>query len=397
VSASALTTTATLSVVLWLGLLLLRGGFWRANQRLGSGARDAPRDGDWPSVAVVIPARNEADGIGRAVASVLAQDYSGPLRLFVTDDNSDDGTAEVARAAAGQNSDRLTIVPGAPLTDDWTGKMWAVAQGIARAGADMPGAEYLLLTDGDIEHSPDNLRRLVAKAEADGLALTSLMVKLRCRTGWERLLVPAFVFFFQKLYPFPWVNDPRRATAAAAGGCMLVRARALAAAGGIERIRDRVIDDCALARLLKPRGPIWLGLTDDADSLRPYDRLRDIWGLVARTAFVQLEHSLLALFGTVLGMTLMYLVPPAAVVAGLAAGNLPAAGAGAGAWLLMALAYRPTLGLYGQSPARGLLLPVAGVLYTAMTLDSARRHLLDRGSEWKGRSYGTPGNRDPQQ
>jgi len=390
---NVLFVAAGLSLLLWLGLITFRGGFWRADQRLGQPSGKALPDQDWPAVAVVIPARNEADNIGRAVSSLLTQDYPGPVQVFVVDDNSNDGTAAAAKQGAGPHEERLTIISGAPLATGWTGKMWAVSQGIARAEATMPKAKYLLLTDGDIEHGSGNLRRLVEKAEADQLTLTSLMVKLRCETGWERLLVPAFVFFFQKLYPFPLVNDRRRVMAAAAGGCMLVLRSALTTAGGIERIRDRVIDDCALARLLKPKGTIWLGLTGTVHSLRPYTQLREIWDMIARTAYVQLEHSPLALLGTVAGMVLMYLVPPAATLAGLIYGDSMMAGVGITTWLMMAAAYRPTLRLYDRSFAHGLMLPVAGLFYTAMTLDSARRHYLGRGGAWKGRSYEAPETR----
>ncbi|NQV19907.1 MAG: glycosyltransferase, partial [Rhodospirillales bacterium] len=219
---SAPGAAAALSGVLWVVLLLFRGGFWRADQRLGPAPEKPSPEARWPALAVVIPARNEAEGIGRAVATLLGQDYPGVMRVTVVDDNSDDGTADIARAAAGEHGDRLSIIAGAPLEHGWTGKLWAVAQGIAHARTKLPDADYLLLTDGDIEHGPGNLRQLAAKADAENLALTSLMVKLRCETGWERFLVPAFVFFFQKLYPFAWVNDPARKIAGAAGGCMLV-------------------------------------------------------------------------------------------------------------------------------------------------------------------------------
>jgi hopene-associated glycosyltransferase HpnB len=390
VTLSWLATAAVLSGALWIGLLMFRGGFWRADQRLSDGTPTI--NGDWPAVAVVIPARNEAHGIGRAVGSLLGQDYPGKVQIFVVDDNSDDGTAEIARAAAERHTDRLTLVSGAALEPGWTGKMWAVSQGIARAESDMPGATFLLLTDGDIEHGPGNLKRLVAKAMAESLTLTSLMVKLRCDTGWEKLLIPAFVFFFQKLFPFPWVNNPRRKLAAAAGGCMLVHRASLSAAGGIEKIRDRVIDDCALAALLKPEGPIWLGLTDDVHSLRPYEELEEIWDMVARTAYVQLDHSPLALLGTVIGMALMYLAPPLSFFLGWWSGDTQAMAAGGIAWLLIAGAYLPTLKLYGQPMGRAMLLPFAAALYLLMTLDSARRHYLGRGGAWKGRSYDAPTN-----
>ncbi len=378
---------AFLSLAIWTVLLWLRGGFWRADQRLETLAM--PDRESWPDVVAVIPARNEADGVGRAVASLLSQDYPGPLSIVVVDDNSDDGTADVARAAAEAAGapERLTVIQGAPLEPDWTGKMWAVRQGVEAADRIVPEARYVLLTDGDIEHGPENLRRLVDKAEWGGLDLVSLMVMLRCDSFWEKLLIPAFVFFFQKLYPFPWVNDESRETAGAAGGCMLVRRQALVRIGGIESIRDQVIDDCALAEKIKEDGGIWLGLTDHAFSLRPYDTLGEIWRMVARTAFVQLDHSALQLLGTVAGMAAIYVAPPLATVMGLFVQDLTAVLAGGLAWGIMARAYAPTLALYGRPAWTGIFLPFTALLYTLMTVDSARRHWRGRGGGWKGRTY----------
>ena len=366
-----MSVAAALSLVVWLVLLFFRGRFWRADQRLDP---NTPELAAWPAVIAVIPARNEAATIGRSVASLLGQNYPGAFSLVVVDDDSDDGTA----AAAGV-SDRLTVVSGEPLPPGWTGKLWAVHQGLERTG----DAAFVLLTDADIEHPPQSLRRLVAKAEQGDLDLVSLMVRLRCETFWERLLIPAFVFFFQKLFPFPRVNDPDRPEAAAAGGCMLVRRAALERSGGIEAIRHRLIDDCALAAGIKPGGPIWLGLTEDVHSLRAYQRLGEIWTMVARTAYEQLRRSPLALIGTMFGMAVIYLVPPLAVVGG----DGVARACGLAAWLLMVVAYRPTLRLYGLPAWHGLLLPVAALFYSLMTIDSARRHGRGQGGAWKGRSY----------
>jgi hopene-associated glycosyltransferase HpnB len=371
VGGAQVSVAAALSLIVWLALLFFRGGFWRADQRLDT---DMPEPDAWPAVVAVIPARNEAATIGRTVASLLGQDYPGAFSVIVVDDNSDDGTA----AAAGV-SDRLSVVSGKPLPAGWTGKLWAVHQGLDH----VTDAAFVLLTDADIEHSPHSLRRLVAKAEEGGLDLVSLMVLLRCQRAWERLLIPAFVFFFQKLFPFSRVNDPTRPEAAAAGGCMLVRRAAFERAGGVEAIRDRLIDDCALAAAIKPGGPIWLGLTGDVHSLRSYERLGEIWTMVARTAYEQLRRSPLALIGTVMGMAIIYLVPPLAV----ASGEGIAAACGLAAWLLMIAAYRPTLRLYGLPAWYGLMLPVAALLYTLMTVDSARRHRRGRGGAWKGRTY----------
>lgn len=375
-----------LALAAWVWLLTARDGFWRADQRLDKTPPDLSR---WPEVVVVVPARNEAAFVGQAVESLLRQDYPGRFLVILVDDGSDDGTAEVARrvADAAGGRDRLRILDGEPLPPGWTGKLWAVHQGLAEAGKLAPNAAYVLLTDADVVHEPANLRHLVAKADGERLDLVSLMVKLRCEGAWEKLLIPAFVFFFQKLYPFPWVNDPRASTAAAAGGCMLVRKTTLAAVGGVERIRDRLIDDCALAREIKARGPIWLGLAERTMSLRPYARLGDVWRMVARSAFEQLNRSVFALIGTLLGMLALYVVPPFAAVYGVAAGDAALALAGAGGWGLMAVAYGPTVRLYGLAPAVALTLPFAGALYALMTADSARRHWAGAGGGWKGRSY----------
>jgi hopene-associated glycosyltransferase HpnB len=321
------------------------------------------------------------------VRSLLAQDYPGALRIVVVDDSSTDGTAAEARHAAGGDA-RLEVIAGAALPPGWTGKMWAVSQGVEFAGHVAPDATFLLLTDADIAHDPGNLRRLVAKAEAARLDLVSLMVRLVAATGWERLLIPAFVFFFRKLYPFRWVADRARGTAAAAGGCMLVRRAALERAGGIAAIRDRVIDDCALAAAIKGRGgAIWLGLGRRTRSLRGYGTLSGIWRMVARSAYVQLRHSPLLLAGTVAGMALLYLVPPVAALAGLAAGAWPCAAAGFAGWLAMAALYAPMLAYYRLGLWRGLLLPLAAMLYALMTVSSAWASWRGRGAGWKGRHY----------
>ncbi len=381
---------AFLSLSAWIWLLFLRGGFWRADQRLaeGGGAERAP----WPSVAAVVPARDEAETIGATVSSLLSQDYPGPLSVIVIDDNSTDGTASRANGAA--NGDpQFHLLPGRPLPAGWTGKLWAVAQGVDVAATAVPDAEFLLLTDADIVHDGGNLRRLVGKATGENLDLVSLMVRLRCESFWEKLLIPAFVFFFQKLFPFAWVNDPHRPTAAAAGGCMLVRRAALEAAGGIAAIRGRLIDDCALAALLKRRGRIWLGLASETTSLRRYDRLSEIARMVARTAFEQLGNSTLLLAGTLAGMIFLYAVPPAAFLLGLAVGDLPMAVVGGLAWAAMLFAYEPVVRLYRLSSPWAAALPVAAFLYVAFTLESARRTWRGEGGAWKGRSYrgGVPG------
>ena len=369
-----------LSLVIWLYLFVVHGNFWRSDQKI-KGVIDLPQ---WPQITAVIPARNEVETIGLTVSSLLEQDYPGSFNIIVVDDNSDDGTAQAAGL-----SDRLKVISGKPITPGWSGKVWAMSQGINHAEHAFPESKYLLLSDADIEHHPLNLRELVCKAETENLGLVSLMVKLRCHSLWEKLLIPAFIFFFQKLYPFPRVNNPARKEAAAAGGCMLAEIKCLNAGGGIEAIRERLIDDCALAALIKPHKAIWLGLSENTHSLRAYETLSEIWDMVARTAFVQLNHSILALIGVVIGMCVIYLVPPFAMIYGLITGQGIAASAGGAAWMIMFVAFAPTLQLYQQIILNGLLLPVAGVLYTFMTISSALRHWKGKGGAWKGRSYPT--------
>jgi glycosyltransferase involved in cell wall biosynthesis len=357
-----LTGVAGLSLLIWLYLLLFHRRFWLADQRLGAGG---PEPEAWPSVTAVVPARDEVEVIARSVTSLLSQDYPGEFHLIMVDDGSSDGTANIARKAADAigAGNRLTIVSGTPLPNGWTGKMWAVANGVREVG----DPDYLLLTDADIEHHGSNLRRLAAKAVTDERDMVSLMVRLHASSFWERLLIPAFVFFFQKLYPFPRVNSEN--------------------AGGVEAIGSALIDDCALARRIKKNGAIWLGLADNTFSIRPYDGLPGIWRMVARTAFTQLNYSILLLLGTLVGMVLIYLAPVMALVWGVLAGSWLAAGLGGAALILMLAAYWPTARLYGPPFPEVLLLPVAGLLYTLMTVDSALKHWRGTGGGWKGRTY----------
>ncbi|MDE2134417.1 MAG: glycosyltransferase [Alphaproteobacteria bacterium] len=370
-----MTVLTLLSLVVWLVLLLGRGFFWLARERDDRDRPPAPDD--WHSVVAVVPARNEADVIVRSVGSLLAQDYSGSFRVILVDDQSSDGTGDAARAVA---DDRLTVLDGAAHPAGWTGKLFAVSQGVAHADAADP-PDYLWLTDADIAHTPDNLRHLVARAEKDRLVLVSLMAKLNCESFAERFLIPAFVFFFAMLFPFAWANDPRKRLAAAAGGCMLVKREALARAGGIEAIRNEIIDDCALGRRLKAQGPIWLGLTERSVSLRPYARVADIRAMVARSAYAQLGYSPLVLAGAVLGMAFLYVVP----LTGFADGGIGAL-AGACTWAAMTVAFQPMLHFYRRSPFWGLALPVIGVFYAAFTIDSAVQYWRGRGGMWKGRA-----------
>jgi hopene-associated glycosyltransferase HpnB len=370
------------SLAIWIYLILGRGGFWRVQMWDADAPSNEPAA--WPRVAAVIPARNEADMIPDTLVSVLGQDYPGPFGIVLVDDHSDDGTADTARAVAAraQSKHSLTIVAGAPLPTGWTGKLWAMRQGIARASETAEPPDYLLLTDADIAYAPDALRRLVANAHARDLALASLMVELHCESAAEKALVPAFVFFFQMLYPFAWVNDRRRRTAAAAGGCMLVRREALARADGIDAIRTSLIDDCALARAIKPVGPISLSLTRMARSRRSYPALADVRRMVSRSAYDQLGRSPLLLAGTVVGMALVYLAPPLFALFASGATRV----LGIAAWVLMAAAFQPMLRFYRRSPLWGLALPAIAAAYVAFTLDSAYQHARGRGGLWKGRA-----------
>jgi hopene-associated glycosyltransferase HpnB len=372
--------TAFLALAIWCYLALGRGGFWRCAER-DDGAPPSP--GVWPRIAVVIPARDEADVIGRCLGSLLRQDYPGAWSVIVVDDNSSDGTADMARSAAADRDarNRLTIVPGAALPHGWTGKLWALGQGIAAAEALDHGVDYFLLSDADIVYAPEMLRWLVAHTISRGTLLSSLMVKLRCESAAERLLIPPFIFFFQMLYPFSWVNRAGHAVAAAAGGCMLVRADALRDIGGIAAIRNALIDDCALARKFKAKGPIWLGLTDRVRSIRSYPRWSDIARMVSRSAYAQLGYSPMRLAGTVLGLVLTFVVPPAAALLGSGYASL----FGLAAWATMALLFVSTLRVYGVSPWLGVALPAIGLAYLIFTLNSAIQSVRGKGGLWKGR------------
>jgi hopene-associated glycosyltransferase HpnB len=317
--------------------------------------------------------------IARSIGSVLAQDYPGDLRIVLVDDQSEDGTGNVARAL--DSGGKLTVISGTSRPAGWMGKLWAMSQGVALAGRER-APDYLWFTDADIAHAPDNLRKLVSRAVAQKLVLTSLMAKLSCATAAEHFFIPAFVYFFQMLYPFAWVNDPKNRTAAAAGGCMLVRYDALESAGGLAAIRAALIDDCALGRLMKAQGPIWLGLTERAASIRPYPDMNAIRRMVARSAYAQLNYSPLLLAGTVLGLVVMFVAPVLFAVFGTGMVRT----AGIAAWLLMAVSFLPMLRFYHRSPLWGFVLPLIGLVYATFTLDSAVQHWRGRGGMWKGRA-----------
>ena len=372
---------AALAVWLWLVLAHggFPGGFWRARER-DSDVPPAPAR--WPGVVAVVPARDEADVIARSIGSLIRQDYPGDLRVIVVDDDSSDGTGDVVRGLSiepGGERRRhpVDLVAGKPLPAGWTGKLWAVAQGVEAAGS----PDWLWLTDADIEHAPDTLASLVARGEAEGRVLVSLMAKLRCDTPAERALIPAFVFFFQLLYPFARVNRPGR-TAGAAGGCMLVRPGALARGGGIAAIRGALIDDCAFGALMKRQGPVWLGLTERSRSIRPYDTTGHVAAMIARSAYAQLDYSPVRLAGTILGLALVYLAPPALALLG----DGVQRALGLAAWALMALSFQPMLRFYRRSPLWGVALPGIAAFYAGCTLQSALAHARGRGGLWKGRT-----------
>ncbi|MFD9225054.1 glycosyltransferase [Streptomyces sp. NPDC060064] len=383
---SALAWIAFGSLAAWGWLLLGQGFFWRTDQRLPR--RAAPSL--WPDVVIVVPARDEAEVLPVSLPSLLAQDYPGRAEILLVDDGSTDGTPELARALAERHGGLpLRVVsPGEP-EPGWTGKLWALRHGIAVARAREP--EYLLLTDADIAHEPDSLRELVAAAGTNELDLVSQMARLRVVGGWERLIVPAFVYFFAQLYPFRWVNRQAARTAAAAGGCVLLRAEAAERAGVPESIRQAVIDDVSLARAVqRTGGRIWLGLAERVDSVRPYPRLADLWRMVSRSAYAQLLHSPLLLAGTVVGLALVYLAPPAALCAGVLTHDAAAGWAGGLAWAVMTGTYLPMLRYYRQPLLLAPLLPFTALLYLLMTVDSAVQHYRGRGAAWKGRTYARP-------
>ncbi len=387
------------SFLAWLYLVLARGNYWRADVFLDANVPTADALASWPRVAVIVPARNEAAVLPKTLPAVLAQDYPGELRVILVDDRSADNTGALAEEIASSHSSgrSLTVVQGTELPAGWAGKVWAMDQGVRAAAPWAP--EYLWFTDADIAPGAHVLKALVSKAADSRSELVSLTAQLHCRGLWEQFLVPAFVYFFTKLFPFPWVNDTTNRTAAAAGGCLLVRSETLAARGGLHSIAGAIIDDCALARLIKRDGSvtsrIWLGLSRDVISIRAYDGPPEVWRMVARTAFAQLRYSAIMLAGTVLGMLVLYAVPMAATLGGAVALLLTGnegwywlLAAGLGAWTLASASYLPMLRWYDAPTFFGLALPLAGLVYTLMTVDSARQHWLGRGGAWKGRTYG---------
>ncbi|MGI9070694.1 MAG: glycosyltransferase [Bryobacteraceae bacterium] len=373
------TVLAAIPLLIWIYLLGFRGGFWRISKHLAvaeSGVVPGER------VAVVIPARNEADVIGPALTSLLEQDFPAPLHIFLVDDGSTDHTAQIGADTADRAGKRtyLTIITGQPLVEGWTGKLWALSQGIAQAETLAP--DYLLLTDGDVVHGRNCVARLVAMAQRKGYDLSSYLVKLACESVAEKALIPAFVFFFLKLYPPTWIASQSFRTAAAAGGCILIRCETLNKIGGLAAIRSEIIDDCALAREVKRTGGrVWMGLTPTTESVRSYGTFREIERMVARTAFNQLQHSFLLLIGTVVGLVFAYLLPPLLLVTG----EMPAMTLGLFAWLLMTVAYLPTVRFYKLSPVWSLSLPLVACFYMGATIHSAFQYWRGLGGVWKGR------------
>jgi hopene-associated glycosyltransferase HpnB len=396
-----LNSIAIISLSIWLYLIFGRGWFWLADRKIKSDKESELNA--YPNICAIVPARNEADVIDRSLNSLLQQEYKGKFSIVLVDDRSDDGTGNIAQKLATDNATKheLNVILGEPLPQGWTGKLWAIDRGInyamQRSQIEDNLPDYFLLTDADIQHDRQNLQQLVTKAETEDLELVSLMVLLRCQSFWEKLLIPAFVFFFQKLYPFPLVNHRDSRVAAAAGGCILVDRRALDRIGGIQSLRHSLIDDCTLAAKIKnsrskdnnnnySKG-IWLGLTESTVSLRPYPNLQTIWDMVARTAYYQLNYSPLLLIGTTCAMILIYLAPVFSFLFGIWIGNYLLSIAGFMAWMLMSIAYYPTLKLYSRSPTFGLCLPIIALLYTGMTIDSALRYYQGKGGAWKGRVY----------
>ena len=377
---------AIASLTIWLGLYFFWGQFWQ-------GVRLIPNRKKlnlYPHIWAIIPARDEADVIAASLSSVLKQDYPGLLSVVLVDDNSSDNTVTIARSTVEQIATErpLTIISGQPLPSGWKGKLWALKQGINYATQQEPKPDYFLFTDADIQHHNSNLTELITQAQTEKLDLVSLMVLLRCQSFWEKFLIPAFIFFFQQLYPFKLANNPQSFVAAAAGGCILIKATTLEKIGGIAAVKNALIDDCTLAKKVKSNGgKIWLGLTDKTVSLRPYDSLKSIWDLVARTAFDWLNYSWLLLIGTIFGMALVYLVPPLALIWGVITYNLTLIVIGAIALMIMSLAYLPTIRLYRLSPLWTCCLSAIALLYGLMTIDSAIKHFQGKGGFWKGRVY----------
>lgn len=379
---------ASIALAIWAYLVAGRGGFWRTPSY--DDLAPAPGFMNWPTIAVVVPARDEAAGVADCVTSILGQPYPGNLSLVLVDDQSQDGTPQIAADSAAKigASDRLTVLSGQPLPPGWTGKLWAVKQGLTLVESRGEPPDYVLLTDADIVYSGDVLMRLVARAQKEKLAMTSIMAKLRCESFAEKYLIPAFIFFFEMLYPFSWVRRRDRATAAAAGGCILARWDALQKIGNIDSIRGSLIDDCALGARLKTQGPVWLGVSQNVKSIRASDTVADVGQMISRSAYAQLHYSFALLVGVVIIMTIVFLAPVLVALFGHGLAWVLAAAA----WLAMALAFQPTLRYYGQSALWGVALPAIAFAYMVFTINSAVQHFQGRGGMWKGRAQAQVSN-----
>ena len=368
---------ALLTFLIWSYLLLGRGLFWVPRV-----AKPAPVPKAWPRIAIIVPARDEAETVGAALTSLLKQEYAGAFSIVLVDDHSTDGPAKIAREAAAAlgREDRLQVVAARPLPEGWTGKLWALSEGV-RAASAAAAPDLYLFTDADIEHHPTNLAELAARIET-GYDLVSLMVMLHCRFPAERFMIPAFVYFFAMIYPFGWCSDARKHIAAAAGGCILIRRAAFERIGSFEAVKGELIDDCALARAVKRGGRSWLGFTRETRSLRAYPGLGPIWNMIARTAYAQLDYSVLLLMATALALAITFLTPIAALSAG-GLGTILALAA----WVIMTVTYIPMLRFYGVSVVYAPLLPAVATVYLLATIASAWRHWRGRGGEWKGRTW----------
>jgi hopene-associated glycosyltransferase HpnB len=375
-------TIGIITLAIWLHLFFGRAWFWRVKKFAADGIQIDP-PGRWPKIVAVVPARDEAETIGEVVASLVKQDYPGPFSIVIVDDHSEDATAEIASRVAEENGaeEKLRVLTASTLPEGWTGKLWALNSGVDSSHSDPPA--FFWFTDADITHDADTLRRLVARAVREKLDLASLMVLLQAKTLPERVVIPAFLYFFLMLYPPRWIADEDLGTAGAAGGCILLRREALEHIGGFAAIRGEVIDDCALAKAIKHSGGrVWMGLTRKSQSLRAYGTFGELRDLIARTAFTQLRYSALLLLGTLLGLLLTYIAPIVLLFAHDATTKI----LGGGAWLLMALSFLPTVRFYRLKPLWAPLLPLIAVFYSYATLLSAARYWLGKGGQWKGRA-----------
>jgi hopene-associated glycosyltransferase HpnB len=379
------TLVAAIPLAIWIYLFLARGNFWQLRE---DDVYLQPL-ANWPRIVAIVPARNEAETIAQTVRSLASQDYPGEFSIIIVDDHSEDGTAALAQKAANESgaSQRVKIHPAAQLAPGWTGKLWALNEGVQVASERK--ADFLWFTDADIEHAPDTLHRLVFRAEKDALDLVSLMVLLQAKTFPERLLIPPFLYFFLMLYPPRWIADPNASTAGAAGGCILLRRNVLAPIGGIASIRGEVIDDCALARAAKKGGGrIWMGLTRASVSLRGYGTFAEIRNMIARTAFTQLHYSFGLVLVALVGLFVTFLLPWFSFFAG----DDPAWFLASTAICLMTVTFGVTVRFCALPWPWALSLPFAVVYYGYATCVSAARYWLGRGAQWKGRVQAPHGN-----